>query len=326
MPDLRAIVDRALGIVPHLYLRDHVGDTGETPNGGRRYSSPDIIVTGKKTKGEMNDSYGQGKPNEDTLVPETGQVNDVKKILVRARNRGLKDAVEVNATIYGAPRSTLLTPDRWTEASAKPPEMKPVAQGDLLKLSEAVKWDPQTQGSEKLEHSKAALVAVVNYNGGEDGPVPCHPSDFNWPRFLSVMRRQRNVAVRNVAAVDLDRPATIQKTKDGEESVPLKKFWLNGTPDAPRIFEFEVLQQLPESVSVKLTAPLGVALFHAGVDLFSDFLGRGQGTHRDASKQLRTFQFRPRERALNPLRLPSLPLSPRFATAPGGCAGGVLHL
>ena len=35
---------------------------------------------------------------------------------------------------------------------------------------------------------------------------------------------------------------------------------VNGTPDAPRTFEFEVLQRLPEGVTVNLVAHLALAL------------------------------------------------------------------
>jgi hypothetical protein len=243
MPDLRAVVDRALGVVPQLYLRDHVGDTGETPNGGRTYCSPDVL---------LQDTSG-------------GIV-----LTARVRNRGLKSAENVRATFYFAPRSTLLTPDRWTKA-ANESDLFAVPQGDTHEETTVKPTVAMTPTSEEGR----ALVAVVEYDGNDDYRdclVPCHTSNFSWPRFLDVMRRQRTVAVCNMLAVQVNGAKMIPAPPaPGEEETPRGplRFTVNGTPDAPRLFSFEILQQLPENVQVTLHAPLGLALDLSGGRLWS---------------------------------------------------------
>lgn len=41
---LRAIIEDTLGLVPDVYLRDNVGDTGVVPANGSISASPDVIV------------------------------------------------------------------------------------------------------------------------------------------------------------------------------------------------------------------------------------------------------------------------------------------
>jgi len=246
MPNLRAIVDRALGLVPQVYLRDHVGDSGQN-SAGRSCCSPDIIVT-QVAAADLEANFGQGSPSEnqdifDASLDSPGE----KRIGVRVANRGLQEAKTATARIYCSPLSTLVTPDRWQElprASAasqtSPVSIGDVPQGDTLTVSETVKYEST---------ERRCLIAVVEYEGSDEGPVPCHPLNFDWARHLRVMRRQRNVAVRNIHAVDID----------GEETRELA-FAINGTSDAPRAFEFEVIQRLPEKVTVDLRTHLSLAL------------------------------------------------------------------
>ena len=114
-----------------------------------------------------------------------------------------------------------------------------VPQGDTLTLSKAVKV--------KLEKSPC-LVAGLEHEGCEEGPFPCHKSNFDWPRHLRVMRSQRNVAVRNVHAVEVF------------HSTLRLNFKINGAPDAARAFEFEVIHRLPRSVHLHLKTHLALAL------------------------------------------------------------------
>ena len=45
MPNLQAIIQTTLGLVPDIYLRDDVGDSGVIPSAGAISVSPDVIVT-----------------------------------------------------------------------------------------------------------------------------------------------------------------------------------------------------------------------------------------------------------------------------------------
>ncbi len=245
MPNLRAVVDKALGLVPQVYLRDHVGDTGQFPM-RRSCCSPDIIIT--KTAGDLKTNFGSNSPSEnrdifDASLDSPGE----KRIGVRVANRGLQEAKTATARIYCAPLSTLVTPDRWQELpqpssgpQASSVSIGEVPQGDTLTLSETLKYESR---------ERRCLVAVVEYEGSEEGPAPCHPLNFDWARHLRIMRSQSNVAVRNLHAVDLDKETTCQLD-----------FAINGTPDAPRAFEFEVIQRLPEEATLDLRTHLALAL------------------------------------------------------------------
>jgi len=247
MPDLRAILDEALGIVPRVYLRDHEGDTGQIPYRRRTCASPDIIVT---NGGASAADFGEGSGTENDQSLGLGLVPGGKRhLFVRMRNRGLQPAEETRVTVYSAPISTLITPDRWTEVGQT--ELNVVSQGDTLKVSEV---------NFKGNIEDCCLVAVAEHRGGTEAPVKCPASHFGWRRYLAMMQTQGNVAVRNVHTL---------------KSGPLCEFIINGTPDAPRAFEFEVVQRLPIDVTVRLTTKVGLAL------KFSH--GRLWSVHRDHS-------------------------------------------
>jgi subtilisin family serine protease len=56
MPDLKAIVQNTLGLVPDVYLRDALGDTGAVPSTGNVSVSPDVIVQATAAAEETTNS------------------------------------------------------------------------------------------------------------------------------------------------------------------------------------------------------------------------------------------------------------------------------
>lgn len=241
MPDLRAILDQTLGIVPRVYLRDHVGDTGQTPRSQWTCSSPDIIVTDPTTNVEQ---LGEGSGTEND--PHFGfnvAPGEKRQLFVRMKNRGLKPAEEARVTVYSAPVLTLPTPDRWQRIGETEPKAPDIPQGDTLvvrKVSLKGEIDPSSLGD-----GGYCLVAIAEHTGGAEALVPCSASHFNWRNYLATMRTQSNVAIRSVHRLTCG---------------PLGVFKVNGTPDEPRAFEFEVIQRLPIGVTVRLTAQVGLAL------------------------------------------------------------------
>ncbi len=245
MPNLRLVVERSLGIVPQVYLRDHLGDDGQSSR--RKFCSPDILL--RADGDESNDFIGRGIFSNQDVFEVGLESPGTKNIQVRVCNRGLREATEVSCEIYQAPVSTLVTPDRWRQfpPTASTPDasslsISNVPQGDVFSLSDSVPFDI---------NERKCLVAVAQYKGGEEGPVPCHKLNFHWGRYLRMMRRQRNVSVRNVYGVEV--PSDVN-----QEPVDLT-FDINGTPDAPRLFEFEVIQKLPWETQVEFEAPLPLA-------------------------------------------------------------------
>lgn len=92
----------------------------------------------------------------------------------------------------------------------------------------------------------SCLVAVVDYDGAPETPLPCHGYPQDWRTFLTSMRRRSNLALRNA--------------HDDPEPSRRLKFQVNGARDAPRAFELQVTQRLPQGVTVQLEAQLGLAL------------------------------------------------------------------
>ncbi len=219
MPNLRLVLDQALGIVPRVYLRDHHGDTGETPFRRRECSCPDIVVS---------ESPGGGS-----------------QVHLQLRNRGLKTAQVSGVQIYSAPVSTLITPDRWVLAGDIPGINVP--QGDRA---------ASTANLPLPGDLPACLIATVEYRGGPEVLRACNDiGSFDWSQFLEQMSTQNHLALRNVHDVDVNEVSSTNPVC----------FQVNGAPDTPRTFELQLIQRLPQGVSVRLKAQLGLALkFRSG--------------------------------------------------------------
>src|SRR3712207_4652061 len=100
-----------------VYLRDHVGDTGD-PHNGPVASSTDIIVrTAPVPMGtDPQQAYGEGSGTENndmlSTAVEAGQDN---YLYVRVRNRGDLAVVDrmAQVTVYWSEVATLVTPASW---------------------------------------------------------------------------------------------------------------------------------------------------------------------------------------------------------------------
>ena len=92
MPNLRQISQNVLGLVPDVYLRDAVGDTGAVPNAGALSISPDVIVRPSAVANPAAAfGEGSGTENDATLGSEVEAGQD-NVIYVRTRNRGASAA------------------------------------------------------------------------------------------------------------------------------------------------------------------------------------------------------------------------------------------
>ncbi len=296
MPDLRAILDETLGIVPKVYLRDHLGDSGQTPRAQWTCTSPDIIVTNQTANVEQ---FGEGSGTEND--PHLGfnlARHDNKQLFVRLRNRGLRPAEDARVTVYSAPISTLATPDRWQRLGHTELHEPSIPQGDTLAVRKVSMEDQLSSGS--LDDEGYCLVAVAEHRGSAEGPVPCSAANFNWRKYLAMMRNQGNVVVRNVHRLTCG---------------PLAVFKVNGTPDQPRTFEFEVIQRLPIGVTVRLTAQVGLALKMSR--------GRLWKVQRSSDDQMTLHLPKQPRFSLGKVTLPSGILFPcHFALAGSGLAPG----
>ena len=191
MPDLKKILQVALGVAPDLYLRDYVGDTGQ-PDDGNVSASPDVILLPVPVA-EAQASFGEGSGEEasDTLglAASSGQDN---YLYVRVLNRGGAVATNVTAAAYWAPVSSLVTPDLWTSIGTL--QIPGVEAGNILTA-----WGP-------LVWPAAAIPAPGHYClvvliGNAQDPAPDPASFLNFENFRRYIRWNNNVTWRNFNVV-----------------------------------------------------------------------------------------------------------------------------
>lgn len=242
MPDLQDIIGPTLQVVPDVYLRDSVGDTGVIPHTGSISASPDIIVQPSAVP-DPQAAFGQGSGTENSNTlgyeVEAGQDNF---IYVRMKNRGGDNANNVTADIYWSQVATLVTPDMWTLVGTTAPINVP--QGDTLVVADPITW----ASADIPATGHYCLVGILDHPAD---PAPPLPGPTDWDGFRAFIRNHNNVTWRNFNVVDLDPDAA------GDPTV--LPFVIAGAPDRQRIFDIEILQYTSKGVRVWLEVPLGLA-------------------------------------------------------------------
>jgi hypothetical protein len=237
MPDLQALMNN-LGLVPDVYVRDNVGDTGTIPSAGALASSPDVFVLHAPVT-DPNASFGEGSGHEDDTglgsLVERGHSNFV---YVRMKNRGEGDANAVQATVYYSTPATLLTPDLWTEIGTTPAVNVP--HGDTLVVADPIEW----LDADLPPDGHYCFVAILDH---PQDPAPLPPGPTDWPGYRSFIRAQNNVTWRNFNVETPPEPA------GDPTDLP---FLLTGYPDEPRYFNLEILRFLPKEAELWLAAPV----------------------------------------------------------------------
>ncbi len=257
MPNLRAIVENTLRIVPDVYLRDSVGDGGSVP-AVRECSSPDVFVTHQKA------AFGEGSGKENDPSLGSMAVAGDNLVYVRMKNRG-RLAARMTATVYRSPAATLVTPDKWIEIGSSDPIEVP--QGNTLVATEPLVWKRRATSKPRF------FCYIALAEGGED-PTRLPPGllaaegtharrkrhgktfeapPFDWFAYLAFLRSHNHLAFRNFHLVDDLAP--------GKGINRELEFFITGTPegDRGRFFDLEVLQQLPAGAELCLDVPLTLA-------------------------------------------------------------------
>ena len=246
MPNLRAIIEDTLGLVPDVYLRDYVGDTGNVPNTGALSVSPDIIVR-PIAVADPTAEFGEGSGNENSntlgSVVEFGQDNF---IYVRMKNRGGSDANNVTADVYWSEVGTLVTPNLWNFIGTTAPVNVPV--GDVLVVTNPITW---VDGTLPPADTHQCFVGILQHAQDPGPPIPA-PANFDWDDFIAFIKNNNNVTWRNFDVVnDLD-------PSDPNASLP---FNINGSPDKARNFDFEIIRALPRKAQLWLEMPYNLFAF-----------------------------------------------------------------
>lgn len=240
MPNLRAIVEDTLGLVPDIYLRDNVGDTGSVPSTGSISASPDIIVRPDLSP-DPDAEFGEGSGNENSNTlgyeAEAGQPNYV---YVRMKNRGGADANGATATVYWSEVSTLVTPDMWNLIGTTAPVNAPM--GDTLVVADPITWN----GVPGTGH-----YCFVGLLGHAQDAAPPLPPATDWDGFRNFIRNHNNVTWRNFNVVD--------EVPDPNGVPAIFPFLIAGAPDKSREFHFEIIRRLPQAAEVWLEAPIALA-------------------------------------------------------------------
>lgn len=240
MPDLASIVP-TLGLVPDIYLRDAVGDTGTVPWTGSISTSPDVIVLPSPVADpQLAFGEGSGTENSAILGYEAESVHD-NTIYVRVRNRGGSPATNVIATVYWSEVATLVTPSTWNLIGNVTLPLVPV--GDVLTVSPALTW----LSADIPAPGHYCFVATLQH---PNDPAPPTPGPLDWSSFQDMIRAHNNVTWRNFNVVN-DLP-------DTPDATPTFAFNLAGAEDRARRFKFEIERRLPEDAVLELEGPLGV--------------------------------------------------------------------
>lgn len=253
MPDLRAIVNVRLQLVPVVYMRRSVCDDGSTPGPDEEISSsPDLFFW----PGALNKRYDEGNGRENLPAPGKPYAAGLP-LYVRLRNRGL-GLGEAYVHIFASPAATLITPERWIpwgllDVVNPVPNSAPgiIPQGDTLFVAGPI--NPVFTLTSPAANTLWSFLAVL-IRPGENGQtsnsnfinwMACLPPTapyFDWTRHRAFLRR-RGVAWRNAHRVAAPTAST------------LLPFVIAGTPDRTRLFDFEVIQRLPEGATVTLQVP-----------------------------------------------------------------------
>jgi hypothetical protein len=251
MPNLRAIVYQRLQLVPVVYMRRSVCDDGSKPGPDDEISSsPDILFwQGAEDPAQR---FGEGL-RANTPAPGDSFTAAPSPIYVRLRNRGLRSG-DVHVHLFASPAATLITPERWIPWGSL--DTNGVPQGDTL----TVVPGPSTllfdlTGFSSASNAPWSFLAVLFRAGEHDhtlsffdwmAGLPSRPPYFDWAQYRAFLRRQ-GVAWRNTHRVSVN-----------AASVTLP-FFIAGTPDRSRLFDFEVIQRLPEGAKVTLQVPPALA-------------------------------------------------------------------
>ncbi len=232
LPDLAQIIPQ-IGLLPDIYIRDNVADSGQEPTTGGISASPDIIL--RKTLSLNPDvEFGLATYDSSTLGSETEAGQD-NYIYTRLQNRGAV-AADATVTVYWSEVASLVTPDMWNHIGEV--LVPAVAPGDF-RISDPITW-PSAQIPATGHY---CLIGVVD---APLDPAPPIPTFTTFDEFRDFVRNSNNVTWRNFNVVDVDPDAT--------EPFELP-FLIRGAAREVLHMNIEIVRVLPQKAEVELEVP-----------------------------------------------------------------------
>jgi serine protease len=243
MPDLHAIItnDR-INLAADLYLRDYVGDSGDTTS-GTVSSSPDLIVR-QAAVADPQGTWGAGSGLEDdpALSQEVLAGQD-HFVYARVLNRGGTPASAVSVDVYWSPPSTLVTPNLWTLIGTA--TLASVPTGNVVTVSDGITWP-----SGAIPGQGHYCFVGVSGNAQDPKPSPATFSDFD--QYLTYVENNNNIVWRNFDVV-------VGPPAGSPPGFYKQKFIVPGAFDTSRAFELQAIGRLPAGSRAFLEMPAWLA-------------------------------------------------------------------
>jgi hypothetical protein len=264
MPDLARVVNLpALSLAPDIYIRDHVGDSGD-PTTGNVSASPDIFVRGAQVANPTA-RFGPGNLNASGVLPGDVSGPGDDWIYVRVSNRGGSTAHDVVARVYWARPSTLADPSTWNllgetrlwHGVGRNQPTSTVFASEALAVSEPIRWRNAGVNPGPGHYCFVALIE----SSGDPLPTPSVLGDY--AAYLRFIRENNNVAWRNfniVATATRNHPFVVPPQFSGDASVAAPmQFFARGAPDRPRRMQLEIAGALPPRTGLWAGLPPAMA-------------------------------------------------------------------
>jgi hypothetical protein len=247
MPNLKRILQDALGIAPDLYMRDYVGDTGAT-HAGAISLSPDVIVR-PQADPDPAVTFGLGT-EADLMLGPTVTAGQDNFVYVRVWNRAsVAAAAATTVEVFYASAATLLTADAWTRIGSV--TIGNVPANNVMTVSPPIRW----AAADVPAPGHYCFVALV---GNAQDPAPTRASFLNFDYFFMYIRNNNNVTWRNfdVVAAPPPPPPPGLGAEGGDDYA--FDFMAPGAWDSDRNFELAVGARLPPGARVRLEAPISL--------------------------------------------------------------------
>lgn len=247
MPNLRNFIDTHMA-KPDVYIRDNLGDTGDTSTGCLSIS-PDMKVTVGDYSGDADAAFNSAE------VGNKVEIGLDHYVWVRAINRGGEDAVDVVATIYWSEVASLINPTGWNLINTITWN---VPQGGSLYAGGPIAW-PSTSLPPEGHY---CLIGILDH---PDDPAPPLAAFIDREDFHQFVAEENNVAWKNFNVESFDDPPPSPSPEPpedpeiepepgfGSKSVDFKAA---GAHNKDLIMELEINSNLPKGSKMYLEVPM----------------------------------------------------------------------